>query len=123
MSTMGETVAAEPAPAGGRPRNGKAAAGGMSAATAKRIERGIIALCAAALVFIFQPFSKDLSALGMGLVVLGGLAFNLVPLCEPGRPLRDLVRVALIVALIFVVVLCLAIGSAVLYGYYLAATR
>jgi hypothetical protein len=104
-------------------RAARAGAPGMSAATARRIETAIIILCAAALVFIFQPFSKHLSALGMVLVVPGGLAFNLVPLCEPGRPLRDLLRVVLIIALIFVVVLGLAIGSALLYGQYLQATR
>ena len=52
----------------------------------------------------------------MGLVVFCGLAFNLVPLCEPGRPARDLARAAIIVVLVFVVVFLLAIGSAWLYG-------
>ena len=60
-------------------------------------------LAIAALVMIFQPFSKWLSGLGMALVVLGGLAFNLVPLCQPGRPAHDLVRAAMIVLLIFAV--------------------
>jgi hypothetical protein len=96
---------------------------GMSAATAGRIEAAIILLCAASLVMIFQPFSKLASGIGMGLVVLGGLLFNLVPLCEPGRPLRDVLRGALIVALVFLVVLGLALGSAELYGVYLAAQR
>ena len=99
------------------------AARGMSAATAKRIETTIIGLCAAALIFVFQPFSKPLSAVGMGLVVLGGLAFNLVPLCEPGRPLWHIVRAALVVALIFLVVLAIALASAHLYGVYLEAQR
>jgi hypothetical protein len=100
-----------------------AAGQGMSAATAKTVEACIIGLCIAALVMIFQPFSKGLSGFGMGLVVLGGLAFNLVPLCEPGRPARDLVRAALIVAVIFVIVASLAIGSALLYGEYLQVSR
>ena len=56
-------------------------------------------------------------------MVFCGLAFNLVPLCEPGRPARDLVRAAIIVALIFAVVFLLAIGSAWLYGVYLEALR
>ena len=77
----------------------------MSASTAKTVEARIIGLCIAALVLIFQPFSKLLSGFGMALVVLGGLAFNLVPLCEPGRPARSLVRAALIVVVVFVVVL------------------
>ena len=67
---------------------------GMSATTARRIERGIIVLCLASLILIFQPFSKLLYGIGAGLVVLGGLSFNLVPLCQPGRPLKRLVRAA-----------------------------
>lgn len=101
----------------------RAAQGGMSAATAGRIEATIIGLCIATLIFIFQPFSKWLSGLGMGLVIFAGLAFNLVPLCEPGRPARDIARAALVVLVIFVIVLALAIGSAFLYGEYLKATR
>jgi hypothetical protein len=95
----------------------------MSAATASRVEATIIGLCIATLAFIFQPFSKWLSGLGMGMVVFAGLAFNLVPLCQPGRPARDLLRAALIVALIFVAVFCLAVAAAWLYGEYLKATR
>ena len=98
-------------------------AGGMSPATARAIEASIIWLCIATLVFIFQPFSKWLSGLGMGLVVFAGLAFNLVPLCQPGRPARDLLRATLIIAVIFVVVFGLAVTSAWLYGEYLKATR
>ena len=97
--------------------------GGMSLATARRVENAIIWLCIASLVFVFQPFSKLLSGIGMGLVVLGGLAFNLVPFCEPGRPARDLWRVALVVALVFLVILALALASAHLYGGYLQAQR
>ena len=96
---------------------------GMRAVTARAVERTIIGLCIAALLFVFQPFSKPLSAVGMGLVVFGGLAFNLVPLCEPGRPARDLVRATIIVALVFVVVLGLALFSAHLYGVYLQSQR
>jgi hypothetical protein len=97
--------------------------GGMSARTARTVENAIIGLCIAALVFVFQPFSKLLSGIGMGLVVLGGLAFNLVPLCEPGRPARSLVKAAIIVVVVFVVVLILALGSAPLYGEWLRAQR
>lgn len=96
---------------------------GMSPATARAIEASIIGLSIATLVFIFQPFSKWLSGLGMGLVVFAGLAFNLVPSCQPGRPARDLVRVAVIIAIIFLIVFGLAVGSAWLYGEYLKATR
>ena len=96
---------------------------GMSARTARTVEAVIIWLCILSLVAIFQPFSKLLSGIGMALVVLGGLAFNLVPLCEPGRPSRDLWRAALVVVVVFVVVFVLATGSAWLYGEYLKATR
>lgn len=92
---------------------------GMSLTTARSIEYAIIGLCIVAIVFVFQPFVHVLSSIGMALVVLGGLAFNLIPLCEPGRPLRDVLRAAFIVILIFVVVLILAIGAAYLYGIYL----
>jgi hypothetical protein len=43
-------------------------------------------LCIAALVFVFQPFSRTLYGIGAGFVVLGGLVFNLVPLCRAGVP-------------------------------------
>ena len=98
-------------------------ANGMSARAAWRIEAVIITLCAASLILIFQPFSKLASGIGMGLVVLGGLAFNLVPSCEPGRPARDLVRAGLIVALVFAAVLGVALLSAHLYGAYLTSQR
>ena len=96
---------------------------GMSTATAARVEMAIILLCAASLLFIFQPFSKLLSGIGMGLVVLGCLAFNFVPLCEPGRPARDLWKAAGVIALVFAVILALALSSAWLYGVYLQAQR
>lgn len=92
---------------------------GMSRRTARSIEYSIIGLCLIAIIFVFQPFVHVLSSIGMALVVLGGLAFNLVPLCEPGRPLKDVLRATMIVIAIFVVVLVLAIGAAYLYGIYL----
>jgi hypothetical protein len=92
---------------------------GMSAAKAKTIELSIIGLCLCALVMIFQPFSQTLFTIGCCLVVLGGLAFNLVPLCTPGRSVRSLVNAGLIVLAILAVVMLLAIGSAMLYGIYL----
>ena len=96
---------------------------GMSGAQARTAEALIIALCLFALVAIFQPFSLTLFSIGCGLVVLGGLAFNLVPFCQPGRPARDLWQAALVILIVFVVVLLLALGSAWLYGAYLAAQR
>ncbi len=95
---------------------------GMSAATAKTIERSIILLCVLSLIMIFQPFSKLLYGIGAGLAVLGGLAFNLIPQCVPGYPLRRVGRTALLVLVILIVVMVLAIGSAHLYGVYLRQT-
>ena len=96
---------------------------GMSAAAARRLEYSIIGLGLVALALIFQPFSLALFGIGCGLVIFAGLANNLLPLCEAGRPLGSVVRVALIVLVIFVVVALLAIGSAWLYGLYLTASR
>jgi hypothetical protein len=96
---------------------------GMSAATARTIEYAIIALCVISLVMIFQPFSLILYGIGAALVVLGGLAFNLIPHCRPGVPLRWLLTVALIVLAIVVAVFLLAIGTSYLYAWYLEASR
>jgi hypothetical protein len=97
--------------------------GGMSAATARGFESAIIGLCVLALALIFQPFSLALYGVGAGLVVLGGLAFNLIPHCRPGVPLRWLLTVALIVLALLIVVFLLALGSTYLYALYLATSR
>jgi hypothetical protein len=86
---------------------------------ARTVEWCIIGLCILALVLIFQPFWLSLYSVGAGLVVLGGLAFNLVPLARPGVRRRSLVNAAIIVLVLLVVVAALAIGSAYLYGEYL----
>ena len=91
---------------------------GMSGRTAFLIESAIIGICILALVLIFQPFSLTLFTIGCGLVVFGGLAFNLVPLCERGRPLGSLVKAGLIVLVLLFVIAGLAILSAWLYGRY-----
>ncbi len=93
-------------------------ASGMSARTAAAIENTIIGICILALALIFQPFSLALYSVGCGLVVFGALAFNLVPLCEKGRPLRSVVTAGLIVIVALLVVVGLAILSAWLYGIY-----
>jgi hypothetical protein len=95
----------------------------MSAATARTIEYAIIALCVISLVLIFQPFSLTLYGIGAGLVVLGGLAFNLIPHCRPGVPLRWLVTVTLIVLALLVLVFLLAVGTSYLYAWYLEISR
>lgn len=100
-----------------------AAARGMSAGAARRLEYAIIGLGLLALALIFQPFALGLFSVGCGLVVLAGLVNNLLPLARPGVPVRTVVKVALIVAVIFVIVTALSIGSAWLYGVYVEAQR
>ena len=95
----------------------------MSAATARTIEYAIITLCVLSLIMIFQPFSLTLYGIGAGLVVLGGLAFNLIPHCRPGVPLRWLLTVTLIVLSILVVAFVLAVGTSYLYAWYLESAR
>ncbi|MBV8105512.1 MAG: hypothetical protein JO223_12985 [Hyphomicrobiales bacterium] len=93
---------------------------GMTVNQAKTVEYAIISVSVLSLVLLFQPFSLELYSIGAGLVVLAGLAFNLVPLCTPGRPLRSLVKGALVIIVIFIVVTLLALGSALLYSWYLS---
>jgi hypothetical protein len=89
---------------------------GMSARAATRLEYFIIAIGVVALVLIFQPISLRLFAVGCAMVVVAGLANNLLPLCEPGVQPKNVVTAALIVAAIFVIVLGVALASAYLYG-------
>jgi uncharacterized membrane protein len=96
---------------------------GMTATQARTVEYAIIALCVIAVVLIFQPFSLTLYGIGAGLVVLGGLSFNLIPHCRPGVPARWLIEVALIVLTLVIVVFCLAVATTLLYGMYLEAGR
>lgn len=96
---------------------------GLTAGQARTVELAIIALCLAALIMIFQPFSLTLFSVGAGLVVLGGLAFNLIPLCRPGVAPSSLVRVALVIAVILAVVIALGFGTAQLYVWYLGTLR
>ena len=91
----------------------------LSLAGARSIEWSIIALCVGALVALFQPWSLTLFGVGCGLVVLGGLAFNLIPHCVPGRPARSVVKVALIVLVVLLVAIALAVASAFGYVWYL----
>jgi hypothetical protein len=93
---------------------------GMSSAQAKTIEYAIILVSILSLALLFQPFSLELYSVGAGLVVFAGLAFNLVPLCVPGRPFGSLVKGAVTIVIIFIVVTLLALGSALLYAWYLS---
>lgn len=91
---------------------------GMSARSALRLEYAIIGLGLFALVLIFQPFSLTLFAIGSGLVVLAGLVNNLLPLAQPGVPLRSVAKVALVVAMIFCIALLVSITAAYFYGVF-----
>jgi hypothetical protein len=93
---------------------------GMTVNQAKTVEYAIISISVLSLVLLFQPFSLELYSIGAGLVVLAGLAFNLVPLCTPGRSFRSLVKGAFVIIVIFIVVTLLALGSALLYSWYLS---
>ena len=102
-----------------QPLGNPAQQAGMTASQAKAIEYAIIVVSVVSLFLLFQPFSLELYSVGAGLVVFAGLVFNLVPLCTPGRPLRSLLKGALIIVVIFIVVTLLALGSALLYSWYL----
>jgi hypothetical protein len=96
---------------------------GMSRGQAAAIRGSIIGLCVVAMLLVFQPFALRLYSIGMVLVVVGGLAFNLVPLCQAGKPLSSVVRAGIIVIVILLVVAALAMGAALLYGVYLEAQQ
>lgn len=96
---------------------------GMTAGQALTLERGIIGLCVIALLFVFQPFSLILYGVGCALVVVGGLAFNLIPFARPGVPAKAVGRAALIVLVTLLVIALIGIGSAMLYGMWLTASR
>jgi hypothetical protein len=91
---------------------------GMTSASAFKLEMFIIGLGLLALVLIFQPFSITVFAIGSGLVVLAGLVNNLLPLARTGVPFRSVVTVGLVVAMIFSIVLVVAIAAAHLYGVF-----
>ena len=91
---------------------------GLSPSTATSLEWSIIGLGVVALALIFQPFSLALYGLGCALVVLAGLANNLLPLCQPGTTLRSIVIAAVIVALAFFAVMLISIAAAYLYGVF-----
>lgn len=95
----------------------------MNALQAKWIERSVIALCLAAMVMIFQPFSMTLFSYGCVLVVVGGLVFNIVPFCRQGVPVSKLYKVLLIVFIILIIAALLGIGTAFLYVDYLESLR
>jgi len=92
--------------------------GGMTDASARKVEYSIIGLGVVALVLIFQPFNITLFAIGSALVVLAGLINNLLPLAQPGVQARSVLKAAMIVAMIFCITLLVAIFAAHLYGVF-----
>ena len=90
---------------------------------AKIVERTIVGFSILSLVFLFQPFSMTLYSIGCVAVVIGGLAFNLVPLCVESVKSSQLIKIALIIFIILIIVAIVAIGSGHLYSYYLQSTR
>lgn len=95
----------------------------MTASQAKLIEYSIIGLCIIALLMIFQPVALVFYSVGAGLVVLGGLAFNLIPFCREGVPLAELGKIALIVLAILGIAVILGIGTGYLYVWYLGLSK
>jgi hypothetical protein len=89
---------------------------GMTPAGALRLEYAIIGLGVFALVLIFQPFSITLFAIGSALVVVAGLINNLLPMAQPGVQARKVLWAAMIVAMVFCIVLLIAIAAAHTYG-------
>ena len=95
--------------------------GGMTPAAARKLEYGIIGLGIVALVLIFQPFALQLFTAGCILVVLAGLINNLLPLAQPGVPVRSVVKIGMVVAMIFCIALLVSIFAASLYGIFFLA--
>jgi hypothetical protein len=93
---------------------------GISLRTARTLEYLIVGASIVALAMIFQPFSLELFTLGAAAIVIVGLVFNLVPLCEPGKPVRSLVVAGIVIVVVFAIVTLLALASAELYAYYIS---
>ncbi len=96
---------------------------GLTKKQAKVVERAIVGFSILSLVFLFQPFSMTLYSIGCIAVVVGGLAFNLVPLCVEGVKAAQLIKIALIIFIILIIVALIAIGSGHLYSIYLQSSR
>jgi hypothetical protein len=98
--------------------DGEQGNGGLTPAAARTLEYSIIGLGVLALLMIFQPFSISLFTVGCALIVLAGLVNNLLPLAQPRVLGRSLVTAALVIAMIFCIVLLVAIAVAYLYGAF-----
>ena len=64
-----------------------------------------------------------LYSIGCVAVVIGGLSFNLVPLCVEGVKSSQLIKIGLIIFVILIIVALVVIGSGYLYSYYLESSR
>jgi|AZIC01.1.fsa_nt_gi hypothetical protein len=95
----------------------------MTKLQAKLIEGGIIGLCVLAILMVFQGFSLALFSAGCVMVVVGALAFNLIPFAREGVPFRALFKVVIIVLIILLMAAALGIGTSFLYVAYLESTR
>ncbi|MEP2030163.1 MAG: hypothetical protein ABJI96_15800 [Paracoccaceae bacterium] len=95
----------------------------MTATQAKILERLIIGLCILSIICIFQPYSITLFSIGCVSVVVGALAFNLVPFCREGTEWRTIARVSIIILIVLAVAAALGVGTAFLYVDYLATLR
>lgn len=93
---------------------------GMSARQARGVEYAIVGASILALAMIFQPFALGLFTVGAAAIVIVGLLFNLVPLCQPGKPARSLVVATGVIVVIFAIVTVLALASAELYAAYIS---
>lgn len=96
---------------------------GMSPRQARTVEFGIVGASLLALVLIFQPFSLELFTVGAAAIVIVGLAFNLVPLAQPGKRWRSLVIGVIVVIVAFAIVTALSLGMAELYGAYISPSE
>ena len=82
----------------------------MSPRTARLVVSAVIAVCLLALLFIFQPFVKELYTAGCIMVVSGGLTFNVVPFANTQNSLGRVLRVLSIVLAILIIAVGIAIG-------------
>ncbi len=82
----------------------------MSPRTARLIVASVIAVCLLALLFIFQPFVKELYTAGCLMVVIGGLTFNVVPFANTQNSVGRVLRVLAIVLAVLIIAVGIAIG-------------
>ncbi len=90
----------------------------LSVKGARWLEFWIIWIGIVALIMIFQPFSLTLFTVGSMLVVLAGLINNLLPMAQPGVRVKSVITTAMVVAMIFCIVLLVAIVAAHLFGVF-----